>query len=380
MAATITWDLLRSLAGFRAGKGRVISLYLNLDPAVAPTQPDVATRINAVLDEARKQADALEGDLPHDERLGLRADLERIERWFGEEFDRDGAQGVAVFSDGPDGLWVAQAVAEPVPDRVRVNDEVYLAPLARLVGSGDGALVAYVGRERGELYRLRGGRLEAIADETEDVPSQHDQGGWSQARYERHIDEIVARHLRRVADSLERCLRELTGSKVVLIGPEEVRPAFDDMLANDLKHAVAGWTTAEAHAGPPELLEAAQPLLQEAAAKEDEELLDRWREAAGREGRASSGWKETLAAVSDGRVEILLASDGANRAAYRCPQDGRVEAEGGACPLDGTPLVESDDGLDLAIHRALEFGGTVRLIRDRPDLDPVEGIAALLRF
>jgi peptide chain release factor subunit 1 len=380
MASTITSDLLRSLAGFRAGKGRVISLYVNLDPALAPTQPDVATRINAGLDEARRQADELERDLPHDERLGLRADVERIERWFREEFDRDGAQGVAVFSDGPDGLWAAQTVPEPVPDAVRVNDEVYLAPLARLVGSGGGVLVAYVGRERGELYRLRGGRLEPIADESEDVPSQHDQGGWSQARFERHIDEIVARHLRRVAESIDRSLRSLRGAKVVLIGPEEVRPAFDEMIANDLKDALVGWTTAEAHAGPPELLEAAQPLLQEATAKEDEELLERWREAAGRDGRASSGWQETLAAASDGRIDVLLASDGANRPAYRCPKDGRVEAEEGTCPLDGTPLVRSEDGLDLAIHRTLAFGGTVRLIRDRPDLDPVEGIAALLRF
>ena len=380
MAGTITWNLLRTLAGFRAGKGRVGSLYLNLDPALAPTQPDVATRIKALLDEARKQGDEVEGDLPHDERLGLRDDLDRIERWFADEFDRDGAHGVAVFSDGPDGLWTTQKVPQPVEDGVRVNDEIYLAPLTGLVGSGDGALVAYVGRERAEVYRLESWRLVEIADETEDAPSQHDQGGWSQARFERHIDTIVARHLKRVADSLDRCVRELRGVKVVLIGPEEVRPEFEEMLAKDVKEAVLGWTTAEAHAGPPELLEAALPLLRDAEAAKERELLDRWREAAGRGTRATSGWETTLEAASDGGVDVLLIQERANRPAYRCPTDGRVQATAGDCPLDGTPMQEQSDGADLAVHRTLAFGGKVKVIRHHQDLDPVEGIGALLRF
>jgi peptide chain release factor subunit 1 len=380
MAGTITWDLLRNLAGFRAGKGRVVSLYLNLDPSLAPTQPSVATRVNSLLDEAGKQEKQLERELPHDERLSLRADFARIERWFADEFDRDGAHGVAVFSDGPDGLWTTQKVPQPVEDGVRVNDEVYLAPLTGLVGSGDGALVAYVGRERAEVYRLEAWRLVEIADETEDAPSQHDQGGWSQARFERHIDTIVARHLKRVADSLDRCVRELRGVKVVLIGPEEVRPEFEDMLAKDVKEAVLGWTTAEAHAGRQELLAAAEPVLRDAEAAEERELLDRWREAAGRGTRATSGWEATLEAASDGGVDVLLIQERANRPAYRCPTDGRVQASGGNCPLDGTPMQQQSDGADLAVHRTLAFGGKVKVIRHHQDLDPVEGIGALLRF
>jgi hypothetical protein len=40
-----------------------------------------------------------------------------------------------------------------------------------------------------------------------------------------------------------------------------------------------------------------------------------------------------------------------------------------------------EDGIDLAVHLTLEHGGDVRALgRDRPELGPVEGIAALLRF
>jgi hypothetical protein len=40
-----------------------------------------------------------------------------------------------------------------------------------------------------------------------------------------------------------------------------------------------------------------------------------------------------------------------------------------------------EGGLDVALHQTLAHGGTVHVIRgDRRDLDPVGGVAALLRF
>jgi hypothetical protein len=38
------------------------------------------------------------------------------------------------------------------------------------------------------------------------------------------------------------------------------------------------------------------------------------------------------------------------------------------------------EGLDVAVHQTLAHGGTVRAIEHHRDLDPVEGIGALLRY
>ena len=100
----------------------------------------------------------------------------------------------------------------------------------------------------------------------------------------------------------------------------------------------------------------------------------------GRNGRAASGWHATLEAASDARVELLLFRDGANHAAKRCPACGRLSVDGSKCPLDGTQLDESQDGLDLAVHQTLAHGGRVWAVRHRDDLDDAEGVGALLRF
>jgi peptide chain release factor subunit 1 len=377
MPATVTWDALRDLAGFRAAKGLAVSFYLDLDPSRTPTAGDAATRVNSLLGEAGRQLDR--SDLTHDQRLSLKGDVERIRRYFQEELVRDGAHGLAVFACDLDNFWRPLTLTESVVDAVKVNSELYVTPLIPLVGRGEGALVAVVGRERGELYRLRGGRLEPVADRTEETPGKHDQGGWSQANYQRHIEHLVQEHLQRVAEELERRVRRRS-ERIVVVATEETRASFDDLLSRSVRDAVVGWTTAEAHAGPPELLAAAAPVLDAWRAREEEQLVERWREESGRNGRAAAGWEATLEAASDGRVNLLLYRNGVAHSAWRCLRCGRLTVHDGTCPLDGTRMEQTDDGLDLAVHHTLSNGGMVWAVTTRGDLDPVEGIGALLRY
>ncbi len=380
MAGTITWDQLRELAGFRTENGCAISVYLNLDPRDVPTSGDAQTKMKSLLAEAERQLAGRKSSLGHAAREALKADVERIGRWFDADFDRDGVRGLAVFAASLDNFWSTVTVPEPLEDEVKICTELYLAPLARLVGRGEGVLVAFVGRERGQVYHLRAGQLVELADRTEEAPGRHDQGGWSQANYERHIENIVGQHLRRVAETLEACVRKLRGARVVLVGAEDIRSDFEAILSHEVKSCIVGWRTAEAHADATQLLETVRPVLAEWWAGREQQLLERWREEAGKNGRATSGWEQTLEAASDGRVDVLLVRDGADQGAYQCPACGRAQMADGSCPLDGTTLERRDDGLDLAVHQTLSHGGTVHVIRERRDLEPVGGVGALLRY
>jgi peptide chain release factor subunit 1 len=379
VAATVSWDGLRELARFRAEKGCAISVYVDLDPSEAPTAGDAATRINSLLHEGHERAESA-SELSHDQREALRSDLARLRAFFDNEFDREGSHGIAVFSAGLDNAWRTLPLADSVPDKIAVAREFYLTPLVSLVGRGDGALVASVSRERGDVYQLRAGRLEELAHQLDETPGRHDQGGWSQARFQRHIEKLALDHFRNVADLLDRYVRRLQSPRVVVAAAEENRADFDDVISHEVRNAIVGWTHAEAHATPAELLEAARPILEEWHSEQEREAAERWREEAGRGGRATAGWADTLEAASDARVELLLFEDGADRKAWQCPHCGRVSAEGGPCPLDGTQMEERDDGLNLAVHQTLANGGTVLALRHHQDLEPVEGIGALLRY
>src|SRR6476659_949300 len=175
MAATFSCDALRDLAGFRAGKGVAVSFYLDLDPSLTPAAGDLATRTNSLLADADRHIDR--SHLNHDQRKSLTADLERIRGYIESELVRDGAHGLAVFTDDLDNLWRPLTLTESVPDAVKINAELYLTP------------------------------LEQLAKLTEHQPRRHDQGGWSQANYQRHADHLVQEHLHDVASELDRLVR-----------------------------------------------------------------------------------------------------------------------------------------------------------------------------
>jgi peptide chain release factor subunit 1 len=376
MATTVTDDLLRDLAGFHARNGCALSIYLDLDPSVAPTTPDIDTRFRAHLAEAEKLGEARSRE--RDCRLALRRDAERIRSWWDDGFDRDGARGVAIFASSADGYFRALPLAERVNDAVRVGPELHLTPLVDQFGH-DGTLVAVVSRERGTVYRIRNGRLEEIVDETEEQPGQHDQGGWSQARYQRHIEHLVQQHLKTVGGEIDRRLRGPAGLQMVVVMPEEMRSAFAAKLSTEAREAIVGWASAEAHAGPAALMRVVKPILGEADARRHEGALERWREERGPGGRASSGWQETLDAAADARVDVLLLAERVQRTVWQCPECGRAYVANGACPIDGSALTERDDGADVVTHQVLAQGGSVlRLGQDA--LRDAEGIGALLRF
>ena len=74
MAETVTWDGLRDLAAFQAKKGCAISLYVNLDPSVAPTAGDADARFRSLLHEGERRAEANSRGLTHNQRVGLKDD------------------------------------------------------------------------------------------------------------------------------------------------------------------------------------------------------------------------------------------------------------------------------------------------------------------
>jgi len=377
MPTTVTDSVLRAISAFRAENGCAISLYIDLDPSSTPTTPHAESKFNALLSELEKAADSY--GAARDCRLALRDDLARIRTWWDDEFERDGAKGVAVFASSADGEFRVLPLAEPLGDLARIGSEFTVAPLAGQL-SHDGSLVAVLSRERGNVYRSSGGRLVEIVDESEETQGQHSQGGWSQARYQRHIEHLVQQHLKTVGQEIDKQARGGGGLQMVVVAPEELRGEIEGALSSEAREAVVGWATAEAHAGPNELLDVVRPLLDEARARQEQEALEQWQEEHGRGGRAAAGWKQTLDAASDGRVAVLLLDESsAGHRAWVCPQCGRASADGGKCPLDDAKLEEAPDAAELAIHRALAGGGAIVRL-GAGALGDAAGVGATLRY
>jgi peptide subunit release factor 1 (eRF1) len=378
--AEVSPDRVRTLASRRAEHGKVLSIYLNLDPSQFGTAQARATEIRSLLDEAHRRVRERDG-LSHEQLVTLRSEVQRAERFFAYEFTATGAHGLALFLCDELDLLEALPLPRPVESAVVVDEVPYVAPLLSETATAEWC-VALVSRRSARI--LRGGeqRLLEVAQVRSNVHGWHDQGGWSQARYQRGIEEEAAAHLRRVTAELLRRYERRPFSRLVLGGPQELASAAEAALHPYLRARLAGWIHVDVEAATPEEVHAAVAEIVAADARQrEDEALARLHEGLGAGSGATRGLEQTLAALVERRVETLLLADGYRAAGVRCGRCGWLgPAEHKRCPADGERLEQCEDITEQAVVAALGQDASVLTLRDRPELGPLGQIAAVLRY
>src|SRR5436305_9145948 len=174
----------RRLVSRRAGHP-VISVYLDLDPERFATAPARASQIRSLVDEAAREVDERRVDLSHDDKTALRQDLERVRDYLlSREPPYQGARALALFCSSRDDLFETVQLARPVEGQVVIEGAPFVAPLIEATQHRTWC-VALVSRRAVRVFTGPPDRLEEQQNEDDDVHGNHQQGGWSQARYER---------------------------------------------------------------------------------------------------------------------------------------------------------------------------------------------------
>jgi peptide subunit release factor 1 (eRF1) len=96
-------------------------------------------------------------------------------------------------------------------------------------------------------------------------------------------------------------------------------------------------------------------------------------------GWAVEGVRETLRALSHGQVRSLLVSEGSEGGGFRCSATGKLVLSKGDCAGEGEPRPVRDL-VDEAIEDALRQRARVVIVPRDAGAEPMDGLAATLRF
>src|SRR5947209_5731881 len=281
-------DTLRRLAELRPEDGKVVSIYLNLDPSEFAEGPARATAINSVLDEAAK--------LAKDESPAVRDDVDRARDLF-RDFDFQGAHGVAVFVCGSEDLLEAIKLPSTVDNEVVIDESPYVEPLVEVQASALYGVVL-VNRQSARIFRGSRNHLEEVARVDDQVHRRHDQGGWSQARYQRSVDKEAQDHLKNTSEELLRRHNRRPFDALFVGAPEAVFKDFCERLHPYLKERVAGRVEVDVeNSGPDDVRQAAEESISVYERKLEKATLDRLIEGANTDGRGATGLEDTLTAL-----------------------------------------------------------------------------------
>ncbi|HEY7890810.1 MAG TPA: Vms1/Ankzf1 family peptidyl-tRNA hydrolase [Solirubrobacteraceae bacterium] len=376
MANEITVPALRGLALARADSRCVVSAYLNLDPQQFATAPARASAITSLLDEARREVEG--GEHEHEELVHLRGDVERIAGYL-QNADFAGARAMSVFACAKLDLFEALALPHAVENTVIIDYAPFIAPLVEIGPPGQWC-VALVNRRSTRILRGSAHNLAEVVAFGDEVHGQHSQGGRSQARYERSVERDVDEHLRRTARVLLTHYRRRHFESLLLAAPVELRQRLIDALHPYVRDRMRACLDLDIeNTSVEQVREAAAERIGEIETARTSERLERLRGELGASGRAVAGSEGVLQALNERRVEALLYEPGLKLEGAMCALCSLLQTTSGVCPVDETPLIEREDMLEEALQSAV--GQSAELIAvDGPDLGPLGGIAALLRF
>ncbi|HVL81624.1 MAG TPA: Vms1/Ankzf1 family peptidyl-tRNA hydrolase [Actinomycetota bacterium] len=370
-------ETLRRLAELKVESGNVLSVYVDLDPSRLPNEGARQTEIESLLSEAGKKA----GDLDKESAQGLEEDIQRVRSFFNNEFSAKGVRAVAVFSSASADLFEAIPLPASVESTAVVDRSPYVEPLTGLLPVDDWC-VFLVNRRTARILRGTRDELRQRAEVADDVPGQHDTGGRSQQRYERHIEKIVDDHVKHACDVLFEMYKRSPFDRLLIGCAEEMLPEVEGNLHDYLAQRYVGRFDVDIeNTSWAEVLEAARPAIEQDERRREDEVLERLNEGLGRNEGAAAGPDGVLTALFERRVGSLILQPGTQVPGVACTSCDWVGAGGSTCPIDGTSTEPHEDMTEKAVELALGQSADIVLLRHTPnELAEHGGMAALLRF
>jgi peptide subunit release factor 1 (eRF1) len=364
----------RQLAQVNGNGGHFLSLYIDTkrnDEA----QKD---RIRLFLKHESQRIRAEIGGNGHGEMI--ERGIKQIEEYISNGLDNS-TRGLALFSCPSENFFLPIQLPVPVDPQLAIGARPELRQLFRLRQEHPQVLIALVDAKTARLCRMSFHELvQAVDLESADVPRKHDQGGWSQANIQRHVQDHIDRHHKDVAEVLNKMAEGGAVKGVILSGQERNIANFREYLNKHASERVIGSLHLDMRASDAEIIEAAQPIVQQQLADQQGMRLDALQEATKSTGRGAVGAAKVADAVNQRRLLELFLTRDARLQGWKCAGCGII---GDAVPLTCPACSGQVMTIDLVeefIAAATNENADVHFVDSFPLLDRHEGVGATFRF
>ncbi|HJR60039.1 MAG TPA: Vms1/Ankzf1 family peptidyl-tRNA hydrolase [Vicinamibacterales bacterium] len=377
-------DQLDQLARFEPAPYPVISLYLN-------TQPNAKGRDEYqtfVRQEFKARARTYPAGSP--ERDSLDKDLERITTFLANEL-QPSANGAAIFACSAGELFEAVQLTAPIEQHwLYIGDTPHLYPLARLESRYPRYAAVVADTNTARIMVFAAGELVSQQDLKGEKTRRSSQGGWSQARFQRHIENFHLQHAKDIVDALERIVQQEGITQILTAGDEVILPLLREQMPKHLAEKVVDHLKLDARAPLDDVLTATLDAMGRQNERSDRERVAAAIGAYRAGGLGVVGPEDTLTALVKGQVDELLLTSSVHaiqnvsaQAAAATANDSTLlepaveTAAGGEAAQADPNVVRLADEL---VTRARQTGARVTFVEDASLLEGYGGVAALLRF
>jgi len=322
-------ELIRELSEIYDADSRdtYVSIYINKDTNVK------------FLERREKACKSL---LSGEEQKNFINTMEKIKEFLNKEVGNT----LAIFASHKHDFFKHVSLPFEINNSLIVDSSPYIRPLARIQDEWESFTLVLLNSNYAKIFSISLGKVEQEKNLSADIMNKHKKGGWSQARFQRLRKGAIHAFFSEVRDALEKIADE----QIVLAGPGQAKFQFSDMLSKNLKERIVEVIDISID-DEKELLKESIHLISKLEERKSKGAVQQLKEEILKDGLAAYGFDDTLNAVKNGQVELLIIEKDYKLKGYLCEHCQLLKA--GAiknCPNCGGPTSEVD-----LIEEILEF-------------------------
>lgn len=297
----------------------------------------------------------------------------------------EGVNGMAIFSCSGSKTFLTYPSVISFENEFFLSDLPTLRPLVRLSSQYHNTLAVMVDTDSAKLFEvsLEGQIAESSIESY--VPGRHDQGGWAQMRYQRHIKDHMDKHHKEVAEQLTELFDSGKWKRVVLIGQDRILANFKTFLPERIKQQITDTFSMDFAEERSKVL---RRIFERLFQKEREEVsrqIQELKERTPQGGLATLGLNGTLEAVNKGQVQTLYLLTSFSLSGGKCRQCGSLTLSYPSNdPSIPCPLCKGKSKIVSLGEEMMRFvlcqDGEVNWTEENSILKENDGIGASLRF
>jgi len=255
-----------------------------------------------------------------------------------------------------------------------VDSSPYIRPLARILDEWESFSLVLVNSNYAKIFSITLGKVDDTKSLSSDIINKHKKGGCSQARFNRLRKGAINAFLAEVAESLQKRSDE----KIIIAGPGTIKKQFIEMLPKNLKEKIVDVIDINIK-DEMELLKKSTYLIFEKEKRESIQAVRDLKNEILKDGLATYGLEDTLKAVKNGQVELLIIEKNYKQSGWICEKCQAVEKGiKKVCPYCGNKTSVVD-----ILEEILEFAERTNAeieFTDDEEIKALGHVGAILRY
>jgi peptide chain release factor subunit 1 len=255
-----------------------------------------------------------------------------------------------------------------------VDTSPYVRPLARIHDEWESFTLVLLNSNNAKIYSVSLGKVDATKRLSEDIMNKHKKGGMSQARFQRLRKGAIHAFYAEVVEVLD----AISDDQIVLAGPGQAKIQFKEMMPKHLQDHVIDIIDISMD-DEKSILKESIEAVKEKEKQQSHEAVVRLKHEILKDGLAVYGIQDTLQAVKNGQVELLILEKDYKQKGYLCEhcqivKTGKLKT----CTICGGPTSEVD-----VLEEILEFAertqADIEFTADE-EISLLGHVGALLRY